>query len=190
MTAHADPGLPNQSFVDGLEALLPQMRAYARSLCRDPILADDIVQNACLKAWSACDTFETGRAMRPWVFRIVRNEYLQHCRRSWRNVYVENDMLAETMVDQSCSAELRSDANRALEAIYALPAKQRDAAILVLGAGFSYDEAAAVLECAPGTIKSRVSRARAALVVDLRMQDFNEGAEIWMAPGYGTDEAA
>lgn len=154
------------SFVDNLEALLPQMRAFARSLCHNPTLADDIVQSACLKAWAAADTFDRNAAMRPWIFRIVRNEYLQHCRRAWRNVDVESEFLEETLVDHS-SAELISDASRAIRSIYALPVKQRDAVILVLAAGLTYDEAGEVLGCSAGTVKSRVNRARALLMGDL-----------------------
>ncbi|RAN37562.1 sigma-70 family RNA polymerase sigma factor [Hyphomonas pacifica] len=151
------------SFIDELEAMLPQMRAFARSLCHDVTLADDIVQSACLKAWAAADTFDRTASMRPWILRIVRNEYLQHCRRSWRTVDVESGYLEDTLVDH-CAAETVSDASRAIQEIYALPVKQRDAIILVLGAGLTYEEAGDVMGCSAGTIKSRVSRARAILM--------------------------
>ena len=104
--------------------------------------------------------------MRPWILRIVRNEYLQHCRRAWRNVDVESGFLEEIMVDYT-SAEMLSDASRAIQAIYALPIKQRDAVILVLAAGLTYEEAGVIMNCSPGTIKSRVNRARAILVDEL-----------------------
>lgn len=163
------PTNDNWSFVSELEALLPQMRAFSRSLCHDATLADDIVQSACLKAWAAADTFDRTAEMRPWIFRIVRNEYLQHCRRAWRNVDVESEFLEETLVDHG-SAEMISDASRAIGAIYALPVKQRDAVILVLAAGLTYEEAGEVLSCSAGTVKSRVNRARALLVGDLSGQ--------------------
>ncbi len=154
------------SFVDELEALLPQMRAFARSLCHDPVLADDIVQSACLSAWGAADSFDRTAKMRPWILRIVRNEYLQHCRRAWRNVDVESGFLEEMLVDHS-SAEMMSEASHAVQAIYSLPVKQRDAVILVLAAGLTYEEAGLVLNCSPGTVKSRVNRARSVLVDEL-----------------------
>jgi RNA polymerase sigma-70 factor (ECF subfamily) len=154
------------SFVDELEALLPQMRAFARSLCHDPVLADDIVQSACLSAWGAADSFDRTARMRPWILRIVRNEYLQHCRRAWRNVDVESGFLEEMLVDHS-SAEMMSEASHAVQAIYSLPVKQRDAVILVLAAGLTYEEAGLVLNCSPGTVKSRVNRARSVLVDEL-----------------------
>ncbi|MBR9808568.1 MAG: sigma-70 family RNA polymerase sigma factor [Alphaproteobacteria bacterium] len=158
-----DCSVDNWSFVDELEAMLPQMRAFARSLCHDATLADDIVQSACLKAWAAADTFDRTASMRPWILRIVRNEYLQHCRRSWRTVDVEHGYLEDTLVDH-CAAETVNDASRAIQEIYALPVKQRDAIILVLGAGLTYEEAGEVMGCSAGTIKSRVSRARAILM--------------------------
>ncbi|MEH6741968.1 sigma-70 family RNA polymerase sigma factor [Hyphomonas sp.] len=166
MTKSPEPFAPHWSFVDELEALLPQMRAFARSLCHDATLADDIVQSACLKAWAASGTFDPTAKMRPWILRIVRNEYLQHCRRAWRNVDVESGFLEEILVDHT-SAEMLSDASRAIQAIYALPIKQRDAVILVLAAGLTYEEAGVIMNCSPGTIKSRVNRARAILVDEL-----------------------
>ena len=157
---------PCWSFVEELESLLPQMRAFARSLCHNVTLADDIVQTACLKAWAAADSFDRNAQMRPWILRIVRNEYLQHCRRAWRHVDVDAAYLEERLVDHG-SAEMQSDAGRAINAIYALPIKQRDAIILVLAAGLTYDEAGEVMNCSPGTVKSRVNRARAILMREL-----------------------
>jgi RNA polymerase sigma-70 factor, ECF subfamily len=166
MTNSGDMPEPHWSFVDELESLLPQMRAFARSLCHDATLADDIVQSACLKAWGAAESFDRSAKMRPWILRIVRNEYLQHCRRAWRSVDVESGFLEETLVDHT-SAEMLSDASRAIKAIYSLPIKQRDAVILVLAAGLTYEEAGVIMNCSPGTIKSRVNRARAALMDEL-----------------------
>lgn len=163
MTDTGENPSPDWSFVDELEALLPQMRAFARSLCHDATLADDIVQSACLKAWAAAESFDRTAKMRPWILRIVRNEYLQHSRRAWRNVDVESGFLEEALIDNT-SAEMLSEAS---QAVYSLPIKQRDAVILVLAAGLTYEEAGAIMDCSPGTIKSRVSRARAVLMDEL-----------------------
>ena len=166
MTDTGENPSPDWSFVDELEALLPQMRAFARSLCHDATLADDIVQSACLKAWAAAESFDRTARMRPWILRIVRNEYLQHSRRAWRNVDVESGFLEEALVDNT-SAEMLREASHAVQAIYSLPIKQRDAVILVLAAGLTYEEAGAIMDCSPGTIKSRASRARAVLMDEL-----------------------
>lgn len=152
-----------QSFVDRLEALIPEMRAFARGLCRDQVLADDLVQDACLKAWSGIDGFDATQPMRPWIFRILRNEYYMMLRRAWRSVSVEPDF-AETALVQEDGQEILQDFVRMERIIYSLPDAQRDALLLVLAAGMTYDEAALVCDCSAGTIKSRVSRAREAVI--------------------------
>ena len=68
-------------FSDDLETHLPDLRAYARVLCGDVVRADDIVQNACLKAWENRASFDPQKgALRGWLFRIVRNEFFQQKR--------------------------------------------------------------------------------------------------------------
>lgn len=155
---------PDQTpFVDRLEALIPDLRAFANGLCRDKVLADDLVQDACLKAWSCADSFDLAQPMRPWMFRILRNEYYMMLRRAWRNVSMEPDF-AETALVQSGDQEIQQDFNRMEQIIYSLPDAQRDALLLVLAAGMTYDEAGEVCGCSAGTIKSRVSRAREAVI--------------------------
>ncbi|MEM5518369.1 sigma-70 family RNA polymerase sigma factor [Henriciella sp. AS95] len=151
------------SFVDRLEALISELRAFARGLCRDAVLADDLVQDACLRAWSAADSFDPSQPMRPWIFRILRNEYYMQLRTRWRNVNMEPDFAENALVQES-SQEVRQDFVRMERIIYSLPAAQRDALLLVLAAGMTYDEAGEICGCSAGTIKSRVSRAREAVV--------------------------
>ncbi|MEQ9315731.1 MAG: sigma-70 family RNA polymerase sigma factor [Henriciella sp.] len=149
--------------MDCLEALIPEMRAFANGLCRDKVLADDLVQDACLKAWSCADTFDPAQPMKPWIFRILRNEYYMMLRRAWRNVSMEPDF-AEAALMQPGGQEIQQDFNRMEQIIYSLPAAQRDALLLVLAAGMTYDEAGDICGCSAGTIKSRVSRAREAVI--------------------------
>ena len=136
----SDVKLETMTFVDRLEALIPEMRAYARGLCRDAVLADDLVQDACLRAWSAADSFDETLEMRPWIFRILRNEYYMMMRRAWRNVNVEPGFTEMSLVDPG-EQEVRQDFGRMEQIIYALPHHQRDALLLVLAAGMTYDEA-------------------------------------------------
>ena len=145
---------------------MPRLRAQARRLCHDAVLADDIVQSACLKAWEAKASLRQDTPIGPWVGRILRNEYLQHCRRAWRHVAVDSEMLNETLVAPA-SQETESDMHRLAMAMFSLPNGQRDGAILVLVLGLTYDEAGEVLGCAAGTVKSRVNRARAWLQAGL-----------------------
>lgn len=150
------------SFIDELEAMIPQMRAFARSLCRDADLADDIVQDACLRAWAARERFIPGAPMRPWLFKIIRNLHTGHNRKAWRSESLDPEE-AETKLVISSTQEWSSDFRVLQNALKHLPDKQREALIAVLAAGFSYEEAACLLGCSEGTVKSRVSRGREAL---------------------------
>lgn len=154
------------SLAEELERLLPDLRGFAWSLCRDKALADDLVQDACMKAWSASDSLKPDLSIKPWVFKILRNEWRQLQRRAWRTKLVDAEEIEQSLVGQSNAAAL-ADSVKATDAIYNLPELHRDAVILVLAAGMTYAEAAQVLGCSVGTVKSRLSRARQALIVDL-----------------------
>lgn len=147
-------------FSDRLESLLPDLRAYARVLCGDPVQADDVVQNACLNAWQSRARFDPKKgSLRGWLFRIVRNEFYQQVRsdrvrRSEDPDSIEHELIAD------CDLEPRSNLTRMLQAVQSLKTAQSDAFLLVVAAGCTYEEAGQVLGCSAGTVKSRVSRAR------------------------------
>lgn len=150
-------------FTDELEAILPEIRAYARMLCSNRDMADDIVQNACLKAWKARTSFDPKRgAFRAWMFTITRNEFLQLVRKQ-RPVDCYDPAEFEYRLVQECQLESRSACSDAIQALFKLSAEQRDVFILVLAAGYSYEEAATICNCSVGTIKSRINRARSKL---------------------------
>lgn len=150
-------------FADLVERVLPELRVYARSLCGDPHMADDCVQDACIRALSAFSSYDPARPFRPWIFRILRNEWLQRLRRDRRLVSTPDETINDMLVDER-TPEDSADGAVLLTLISQLPPDMADAISLVLGLGLSYDEAAAVCNCAPGTMKSRVSRARALLI--------------------------
>lgn len=150
------------AFVDQLEAMVPHLRAFARRLCGGDDLADDLVQETCLKAWSARERFSEGAPMRPWLFRILRNAYAQHWRRAWRSTQLDPADAEKALVIQG-NQEWACDFQTMRDALKHLPDKQQDAVLVVLAAGFSYEEAGHILGCSEGTVKSRVSRGREAL---------------------------
>lgn len=148
---------------DALLGLVPNLRAFAVSLCGDPERADDLVQETLMKAWDHLDSFTEGTNLRAWLFTILRNTYFSECRRRRREVEDRDGMRAAELAvhpGQQGHIDLE-DFKRALQM---LPPDQREALVLVGAAGFSYEEAAAVSGCAVGTIKSRVNRARSKLV--------------------------
>lgn len=150
-------------FADELEAILPEIRAYARMLCSNRDMADDIVQNACLKAWKARKSFDPKRGkFRAWMFTITRNEFLQLVRKQRPVDYYEPAAFEHRLI-QDCQLDNRAACSDAIQALFKLNADQRDVFILVLAAGYSYEEAAAICNCSVGTIKSRINRARARL---------------------------
>ena len=140
--------------------LIPNLRAFAVSLCGDIERADDLVQETLLKAWNHLDSFQEGTNLRAWLFTILRNTYFSECRRRRREVEDrDGNRAADLSVHPEQPGHLdMQDFRRALDV---LPPDQREALVLVGAAGFSYEEAAEISGCAVGTIKSRVNRARA-----------------------------
>lgn len=151
-----------RAFKRELTEVVPHLRAFARGLCGRPDMADDLVQEALLKAWAAQERFEPGTSMRAWTFVILRNAYLTDMRRNrFRGEYDET--VAERILTAPAGQEEPIHLSDLHRALLTLPPERREALLLVGAGGFSYEEAANICGCAVGTIKSRVGRARAAL---------------------------
>ena len=145
-----------------LAATIPHLRAFARSLCGRPDFADDLVQEAMLKAWAARDRFEPGTNLRAWTFTILRNCYLTEMRRN-KFVGDYDEVVAERTLQAPMGQEDPLHLADMRRALMTLPRERREAILLVGAGGFSYEEAAEICQTAVGTMKSRVGRARAAL---------------------------
>jgi RNA polymerase sigma-70 factor (ECF subfamily) len=178
----ADPAR-DQVFKRELVSLIPQLRAFARSLTGDPTAADDLAQDAMVKAWDARASFEMGTNMKAWTFMILRNQFYSEKRRSWRQSQLDQEAAERTLVAiDDPSAPVALDELRMGLAM--LPAEQREALVLVGAGGFAYEEAAVICGCAVGTVKSRVSRARRALMEILRRGEYHrDGAPAGEAMG-------
>src|SRR5690606_14806339 len=81
-----------------LVALIPHLRAFARTLCGDPTAADDLAQDAMLKAWDARASFQMGTNMKAWTFMILRNQFYSEKRRSWRQNQLDQEAAERTLV--------------------------------------------------------------------------------------------
>jgi RNA polymerase sigma-70 factor (ECF subfamily) len=151
-----------EQFKRELVGLIPHLRAFARTLSGDPASADDLAQEAMIKAWDARASFQMGTNMKAWTFMILRNQFYSERRRSWRQTQLDQEAAERTLVatDDPESPVLLDELRLGLTM---LPAEQREALILVGAGGFAYEEAADICGCAVGTVKSRVSRARRAL---------------------------
>jgi len=152
----------DEQFRRELLATLPHLRAFARGLSGRPDYADDLTQEAAIKAWTARERYTPGTNMRAWTFAILRNHYLSELRRSRRQTELDEGAAERMLVmeaDQEGGLHL-SDMDAALQQ---LAPERREAVMLVGAGGFTYEEAAEIADCAIGTMKSRVARARAEL---------------------------
>jgi len=142
-----------------LLAALPNLRAFAVSLVGRHDRADDLVQDTIMKAWAKQESFEIGTNIKAWLIKILLNSFYSQMRKNGREVQDSDGVLTERLsVHPAQHGAL--DLQDFRIALNTLPADQREAIILVGASGFSYEEAAEICNCAVGTIKSRVSRAR------------------------------
>lgn len=170
------PEFNEAEFKKELTALIPHLRAFSRSICNNATLADDVAQEAMLKAWKARERFRPGSNMKAWTFTILRNQFYSVKRRSWRATSLDQDVAEQTIVATS-DAEQSVHLNELRRGLDMLKESQREAIILIGASGLSYEEAAEICGCAVGTIKSRVSRARKALEVIMNSGEFSNDAD-------------
>lgn len=164
------------AFKQQLTDLIPHLRAFSRSLCGNATLADDVAQDALLKAWNARERYIPGSNMKAWTFTILRNQFYSIKRRSWRATSLEPEVAEQTIVANSDAEQSMHliDLRRGLDMLHD---DQREAIILIGASGLSYEEAAEICGCAVGTIKSRVSRARKALETIMASGKFDDAAD-------------
>jgi RNA polymerase sigma-70 factor (ECF subfamily) len=148
-----------QSLKRDLIAAIPSLRAFAVSVCGNPDRADDLVQETLVKAWGSLDSFSEGTNLTAWLFTILRNIYYSEFRKRRREAPDPDGAIAARLVAPD-SQHAHMEFQDFREALQKLPLDQREALILVAASGMSYEEAAEICGCAPGTMKSRVNRAR------------------------------
>ncbi|MFN4908113.1 MAG: sigma-70 family RNA polymerase sigma factor [Bacteroidota bacterium] len=176
-----------------LEAM-PHMSAlysFAVRLTRDPDDAADLVQETFLKAFRFFDKFERGTNCKAWLFRILKNSYINTFRRSSKAPdTVEYDVIEEfyeTIRDSSVETSVLEEQvftnaldDEVAEAIASLPEEFRTVVILCDIEGFTYEEIAEFIDCPIGTVRSRLHRARKLLAAKL--------ADYARARGFSTGE--
>ncbi len=170
-------------FQRDLIALIPYMRAFARSLCGNPADADDLAQDAVAKAWKSRNSYQLGTNLKAWTFMILRNQFYSDKRRSWRSTPLDQEVAERTLVAHT-NADDALELDDVRQALAMLPDAQREALIMVGAGGFSYEETAEVMGVAVGTVKSRVSRARADLQAILESGNYvRDGQPAGLAMG-------
>jgi RNA polymerase sigma-70 factor (ECF subfamily) len=149
----------SSEFHEELAALLPNLRAFGKSLCGNADYADDLVQETLIKAWKNRSTFAEGSNLKAWLFTILRNTFLSDRRKRKFEVEDPEGIMAGKLSTHGAQSG-HMDFLDFAEAFQKLPDDQREALVLIGAEGFSYEEAALMCGCAVGTIKSRVNRAR------------------------------
>ena len=147
---------------DQIAALLPRLRRFARNLTRDPHDADDVVQIAIERALTRLDQWRPEARLDGWMFKIVRNAWIDEIRSRGRRNRIFADAAAGENVGES-TMDRDSDLLSVQAAMARLPEDQRAAVSLVLIEGLPYKDAAEVLEIPIGTLTSRLARGREAL---------------------------
>jgi RNA polymerase sigma-70 factor (ECF subfamily) len=175
--------VPTPEFQRELTKLLPNLRAFARSLTRSADQADDLVQEALVKAWRNWQQFAPDSNIKAWMFTILRNAHLSERRKRKNEVQdVEGEFAAQLGVKPEQPGHM--DLLDFQAAFAQLLPEHREALVLIGAEGFSYEEAALMCGCAVGTMKSRVNRARTKLAqimgIDSAAEIGSDGASVFV----------
>jgi len=159
-------------FAEDLVALLPRLRRFALSLTRSANEADDLVQAACERALRARDQWTAGTRLDSWVFRIIRNMWIDAIRKRRTEGIVESiDGAADPEGEDGRQVvETALTFSEVTSALNALPEEQRAVLLLVCAEEQSYQEAADALGIPIGTVMSRLARGRRSLAQSLHLE--------------------
>lgn len=161
--------LASDAFERGLVDLLPTLRRFAFSLSRDAADADDLAQRTIERALRARDQWEPGTRLDAWLYRIMRNLWIDEARARARQAKVVRPMEdgEDAGFDPRPGQDAAIDLARVMAAMTRLPDEQREVVALILVEGFGYREAAELLGLPIGTVSSRLVRGRTALLAML-----------------------
>jgi RNA polymerase sigma-70 factor (ECF subfamily) len=176
-------GRDDAEFKRLLVAIVPVLRRFAISLARDPTVADDLVQDTLFRAWRSRARFEQGTNFEAWTFTILRNQFYSHQRR--RRELQDEDGSYTARLSSPPDRSGRLDLQDVRAVLDRLAPMMREALVLVAIEELSYEEAAAVINCQIGTVKSRVWRAREQLVKALGYDGSEVGNDAVMLSALG-----
>ncbi|HWA41582.1 MAG TPA: sigma-70 family RNA polymerase sigma factor [Hypericibacter adhaerens] len=156
----ADSHCENHDITEQFKAVLPHLRGYARSLTRNADAADDLVQDALVRAWASREQFAPGTNFRAWMFTIMRHRFLDECRRNKSPHLAIEDVSGHAALVSGPAQDSSIEFEEMASAYWQLAPNHREILMLVGALGLEYEEAASVIGCAVGTVRSRLSRAR------------------------------
>lgn len=158
------------SFEQGLLELLPRLRRFAIGLAGHPADGDDLCQMTIERTLSRRDQWQEGTRLDSWAYRIMRNIWIDENRARKRRGQTFVDEEAGFLVGAEGAQEARVALGDIDRAMARLPEEQREAVLLVMVEGYSYKEAAEIVDCPVGTLNSRLVRGRDALMALLGEQ--------------------
>jgi RNA polymerase sigma-70 factor (ECF subfamily) len=153
--------------------LLPKLAAIARGRFSDKNLADEALQEFWIKIINKADSFKHDSKVLTWAYQIVNNTYLDLIRRESKRSYLYDDIsnLDESEAKKSSFAEQSTNEITIKSALLKIPKDQAEAVALVWLDGYSIEDSAKILGIPANTVKSRISRGKAALAVQLSELD-------------------
>ena len=153
--------------------LLPKLAAIARGRFSDKNLADEALQEFWIKIINKADSFKHDSKVSTWAYQIVNNTYLDLIRRESKRSYLYDDLsnLDDSSVKKSSFAEATTNEITIRAALLKIPKDQAEAVALVWLDGYSIEESAKILGIPANTVKSRISRGKAALASQLSELD-------------------
>nr|WP_299913463.1 RNA polymerase sigma factor [Sphingomonas bacterium] len=154
------------AFEKGVEALLPRLRRFAHGLAANRADADDLTQITIERALRARLQWQEGTRLDAWLYRIMRNCWIDTVRARGRasRVMAPEEAGEHVGHDPTAPMDAKIDLERLMQAMEKLPPEQREVIALVLIEGFGYRETAELLDLPIGTISSRLVRGRTALL--------------------------
>jgi RNA polymerase sigma-70 factor (ECF subfamily) len=143
-----------------IESEIPMLRRYARFLSRDSVQADDLVQECLVRAIARIDSWEPGTNLQAWLIVILRNIFLNECRRAKREQISLRELASAEIRRMPAQQDAGLIAAELEEAFMSLSSAHREILTLVVIHGMTYEQSAQILGVTIGTIKSRLARAR------------------------------
>ena len=151
-------------FRTNLIAEIPHLRRFARSLCGDASLADDLVQDCIERALKKSHLYDATKPLRAWLYAVLRNIHVSNWRSNVKHTSSKN---IDDLIDGEGATRAEQEDNFSTslitEALDKLPAQQREVLVLISLEEVSYKQASEIIGVPIGTIMSRLSRARSLL---------------------------
>lgn len=153
----------NQEFSEEFLGAIAKLRGFALSLTRNADSADDLLQDTLAKGWASRSQFVPGTNLRAWMFTIMRHRFLDECRRNKCSPLPLEEVSNHAALVSGPTQDSAIEFEEMARTYWQLASNHRQILMLVGALGLEYEEAASAIGCAVGTVRSRLSRARAEL---------------------------